>query len=261
MSWTRLKTARQQGEHFESHKEPSLFQRRWRFLLVTCALLIANSAHAPAGVRIRKRKYPPDLAEIISRMGDAGKRLRTLSANLEYTKVTVLVNDKSTEHGEINFHESSNREILIKFVKPDPKTILIKKNRAQIYNPKTNQIQEYDLGPHKELVEQFFLLGFGKGTQDLKKHYDVKFIKEENLGGDITANLELTPRREAEAARISKVLLWISEDSWLPVQQEFFEPDGDYTIARYSAVKVNRQLSSSVFEIDAAPGAKRVKMN
>ncbi|MBI1983565.1 MAG: hypothetical protein HYS61_05145, partial [Acidobacteria bacterium] len=36
----------------------------------------------------RKGKVPPDLTEILSRMDESASRLRTLSANLEYTKVT-----------------------------------------------------------------------------------------------------------------------------------------------------------------------------
>ncbi len=238
-----------------------LWRRQTRTYLVGWTLILVSAASTSTAVRIRKRHYPPDLAEIVSRMTDAGKRLKTLSANLEYTKVTVLVNDKSVERGGLYFHESKSRQILIKIEKPDPKVILLKKNKAEIYNPKINQIQEYNLGQHTELVQQFFLLGFGKGTEDLKKRYNLTFITEESLDSDTAVVLQLIPRNESDAAHISKVLLWISEDSWLPVQQKFFEPSGDYAIARYTGVKVNRQLPSSLFQIQGAEGAKRVKMN
>ncbi len=230
-------------------------------LSMTCALVLAILPFAYPTPRLRKGKLPPDVAEIVSRLTDAGKRLKTLSAHLEYTKVTVLVNDKSTESGQLFFHESKNREILIRFQKPDPKIILFKKDRAEIYLPKINQIQEYELEEHTEMVQEFFLLGFGKETEGLKKDYTLKFLTEEDLEGDTTAVLELTPRKESVAAHISKVQLWISEESWLPVQQKFVEPSGDYLIARYSGVRVNRHIPSSTFEISPAPGAKRVKMN
>jgi outer membrane lipoprotein-sorting protein len=73
--------------------------------------------------------------------------------------------------------------------------------------------------------------------------------------------LELTPRKESISAHISKVVLWISEESWLPIQQKFLEPDGDYMLARYTGVKVNRHIPGSSFEIPDAEEAKRVKMN
>jgi outer membrane lipoprotein-sorting protein len=55
--------------------------------------------------------------------------------------------------------------------------------------------------------------------------------------------------------------MWVSEESWLPTQQQFFEPGGDYLIASYREVKVNLKIPSSTFEIHPAEGAKRVKMN
>ena len=43
------------------------------------------------------------------------------------------------------------------------------------------------------------------------------------------------------------------------MQQKFIEPSGDYLLTRYTQVKVDRELSSSTFEIQAADGVKRVK--
>ena len=88
----------------------------------------------------------------------------------------------------------------------------------------------------------------------------MKLIGEEEVNGDTTAVLELVPRKASVAAQITKVQLWISEGSWLPVEQKFFEPGGDYLETKYTSVVVNRDLPSSIFEIPAAKGAKRVKM-
>jgi outer membrane lipoprotein-sorting protein len=200
-------------------------------------------------------------AGILSRMNDSAKNLKTVSADLEYTKVTVLVDDKSTETGRIFYRKSKNPEILISIAKPEAKTVLFKKNKAEIFLPKINQIQEYNLEEQSGLVEQFFLLGFGTESDKLRKDYDFKFLTEEELDGDTTAVLELTPRSENTAAQLTKIHLWVSEESWLPVQQKFFQPGGDYFVARYTAVRVNRQLPPSTFQIPGAENAKRVKMN
>jgi outer membrane lipoprotein-sorting protein len=144
---------------------------------------------------------------------------------------------------------------------PESKIILFKKNKAEIYLPKINQLQEYSLEQKSGLVEEFLLLGFGSETGELKKSYTLKYLREEELGGETTAVLELTPRKESLASQLTKIQMWVSEDSWLPAQQQFFEPGGDYLIARYKAVKVNLGMPSSTFEIHPAAGAKRVKMN
>jgi outer membrane lipoprotein-sorting protein len=207
------------------------------------------------------RKGKTDFAEVTARMNDTAKRLKTVSTNLEYTKFTVLVNDKSTETGQLFYErKGKNVDIRINIDKPDTKVILVGKNRARIYLPKINQVQEYNLEQKSDMVQQFLLLGFGSEINDLKKSYDIKFLKEEDVEGDTTAVLELSPRTESLAAQLTKIEIWISEDSWLPIQQKFYESGGDYLIAHYTGMKVNRNLPGGTFDLHDS-GAKHVKMN
>ena len=230
---------------------------RWGLVWV----LVVSSLVWCANASPKKGKLPPDLSEILSHMNDSSKRLKTVSASLEYTKVTVLVDDKSTESGQLFYKKGKGTEILINIKKPESKTILFQKNRAEIFHPRINQVQEYNLEGKNELIERFFLLGFSTDADKLKKDYELKFLKEEELEGDTTAVLELTPRSESTRAQITQVLLWISEESWFPVQQKFIQPGGDYFTARYTSVKINLPLPSSAFRVPAPPDAKRVKMN
>lgn len=207
-----------------------------------------------------EERVPLGLKEVLNRMDRVSKRLKTLSASIEYTKVTVLVDDHATESGEIFFRHSSSPQILIQFEKPDRKTILFKKNSAEIFIPKINQIQEYDLKGHQDLLQQFLLLGFGTRSGDLRKSYDLKLAGERVLDGDAVVILELVPKEAEVADRLEKVTLWVSEESWLPVQQRFHEPNGDYVLAKYTSVKVNRYLPSSKFRINANGDVTRLKM-
>jgi outer membrane lipoprotein-sorting protein len=217
-------------------------------------------AVTPLPVFSRVKKERLDLAQILSHMNETAKHLKTLSADLEYTKVTVLVNDFATETGQMYFRNAKTPDILIEFKTPAPKVILFKKDKAEIYQPKINEVQEFDLSKHTQLIQQFLLLGFGTESKEMRKVYEVKYLKEEQLGGDTTALLELTPRGGSLATQLSKIQLWVSEESWLPMQQKFFEAGGDYSVARYSSVRVNRNLPSSTFQLHAAKDAKRVKM-
>ena len=229
----------------------------WMRVMLAGALAFSLAPSAPA----RKGKHT-DVAEILARMKDASKGLQTVTANLEYTKVTVLVDDKSTQSGQFYFRKGKMPDIRIDFQKPEPKTFLFRKNKGEIYLPKINQIQEYNLEQKGDILQEFLLLGFGTDTGELSKVYDVKYLQEEDIGSDTNVVLELTPRKRNVAAQISKIQLWVSEESWLPTQQKFFESGGDYAIAHYSSVKVNwKKLPASTFELKAPPTAKRVKMN
>ncbi len=235
--------------------------RQFLFWFLSALVLQAPVLSGADGATPRKGKLPPDLSQILERMSDAGKRLRSLSANLEYTTVTVLVNDKSTSEGRLFYLKGKNPEVRIEMQQPESKIVLFKKNRAQIYYPKINQVQEYNLEQKSGLVEEFLLLGFGAETGDLKKSYTIKYVKEEEVGGDDTALLELTPRKQSLASQLTKIEMWVSEDSWMPAQEQFYQPSGDYMIARYRGIKVNLKIPNSIFEIQPAAGAKYVKMN
>ncbi|HEV3279201.1 MAG TPA: outer membrane lipoprotein carrier protein LolA [Terriglobia bacterium] len=225
---------------------------------LAAAVALAAVALPPAVASPRRPKS--DLGEVLARMNEAAKHLKSVMADLDYTTVTVLVNDRSTESGRFFMRNPKNPEILIEFTKPDPKTILFKHNEAEIYYPNLKRVEQYDLQRQSGLVQQFLLLGFGTDAASLKENYNVRLVDEQDLQGESTALLELIPKRPEVQSQLSKIQLWVSEDSWLPAQQQFFEPSGDYLIAHYTGVKTNRPVPGSTFDIDA-PNAQRVKKN
>lgn len=222
-------------------------------------LLFTLLACVPASARLRRPKT--DLAEVLSRMNDTAKHLKTVAADLDYTTVTVLVDDRSTESGRFYLRNPKNPDILIQFETPSPKTILFRHNRAEIYYPKMKRIEEYNLERQSGLVQQFLLLGFGTEENALKTSYDVKLVGEEDLGGESAAVLELIPKQPEVSSQLSKIQLWVSEDSWLPIQQQFVQPGGDYLVARYKDTRVNRNVPSSSFHIEAGSDVERVRKN
>ncbi|MGH9356180.1 MAG: LolA family protein [Terriglobia bacterium] len=199
--------------------------------------------------------------EVLSHMDEAAHDLKTVTAHLTYTTVTVLVNDRAIQTGRLFYRSGKHPEVLVQFSGPSGKEILFKKNQAEIYYRQINQIQEYDLERRRDLLQQFLLLGFGTETAELEASYQVRYLGKKRLGGAMIPVLELTPVQKSVAAQLSKVDLWINPRSWLPVQQEFFEASGDYLIASYSQIQVNEPLASSVFKIRAKRGAEHVKMN
>jgi outer membrane lipoprotein-sorting protein len=198
---------------------------------------------------------------LLSHMDDVARRVRSVSANLAYTTVTVIVNDRTTQNGVLYYRKGRRKpEVLIQFTGPGAKTILFRKGAAEIYYPNINQIQELNLERHENLLQQFLLLGFGTESAQLETSYSLRYLGEKKLENQTTYLLELTPLSKDVAAQLKKVDLWVSDQNWLPVQQQFFEASGDYLIARYSNMEVNHNISPSTFKIKA-PGAERVKMD
>ena len=81
-------------------------KRAFRCQFAVILTLVGAALPSGAGFALpRKGKLPPDLSEILSHMNESTKHLKTISANLEYTKVTVLVDDKYTETGRLLFRK------------------------------------------------------------------------------------------------------------------------------------------------------------
>lgn len=225
-------------------------------LLLASALVTDGTAQAPAARPGARPTFT--LQQVLERMDDAAKEFRTLSANLEYTKVTVVVNDTSIEQGQV-FFRKHDHQLLVEMQRPELKFLLFSGNKAEIYYPKIRQLQEYNLEKHSALVDQFLLLGFGTEGKALEKQYLVTVLGESHLDGHAVVQLELTPKSDKVRSQISKIHVWLAQDSWVPIQQKFFETSGDYLIAHYTNIKVNLPLSASRFKIPVPKGVKKIK--
>jgi outer membrane lipoprotein-sorting protein len=193
----------------------------------------------------------------MAQMDDVAKDFHSLSADVELTKVTVVVNDHSTETGTILVRAD---KMLLALKAPDPKTILRTGDMIYIYTPGLKRVEEYNLGKNRELLDQFLLLGFGTSGKELRKGYVVTVIKEDRLEDRKTVELELTPKSDAVRNQVSKIELWLDESNWLPVQQQFFETgSGDYSIVKYSKVVRNPAIGDAQFKPHWPKGTEKIK--
>jgi len=185
-------------------------------------------------------------------------QFQSLNAGMERTKVTVVVNDRSTESGQIEVRRDG--KMRIDLTSPDQKTILRDGDRIYVYTPKIRRVEEYDLSKHRDLVDQLLLLGFGTSVESLKKSYLITLQGEESLNGLKVARLELTPRSDDVRKQISKIDLWLNEANWVPAQQQFYESgSGDYSIIRYSNVARNVSIADARFRPAWPKGVTHVK--
>ena len=195
---------------------------------------------------------------VLKQLDASAKEFRSLAADLERTKVTVVVNDRSTETGQILVRRDD--KMRIDLTQPDPRTILRDGNALYVYNPKIKRVEQYDLSKHRELVDQFLLLGFGTSGADLKKSYLVTVLGEDTLDKQKVILLELTPKSDEVRNQVSKIHLWIDESTWLPAQQKFFETgSGDYFIIRYTNVVRNVRIHDSRFKPHWPRGTTKIK--
>jgi len=187
---------------------------------------------------------------VLSGMDGAAARFSSVAADLEYTKVTVLVDDRSTEKGKIYFEKSKGKlRVMLAFQEPAEKYVLFSNGKVSIYRPKIAEVEEYSLANSEGLLEQFLLLGFGTSGSELQKSYQVALKGEEDLDGETAVHLDLVPKDPKVAARLVHIELWLSPKTWQPLQQKFYEPSKDFLIARYRNLLHNTKLAAKSFQL------------
>jgi len=197
------------------------------------------------------------LESILAQLDAEARDFHSLAADVERTKVTVVVNDRSTEIGTIAVRGD---KMLLEMKTPDPRTILRTGESLYVYTPGLKRVEEYNLGKNKSAVDQFLLLGFGTAGAELRKGYLITVLPETNVGDHKTVELELTPKSDAVRAQISKIQIWLDESTWLPVQQQFFETgSGDYSIVKYSKIVRNAPVPESDFKPRWPKGTEKIK--
>ena len=217
---------------------------------MAAALAVSPSGHAAQGKLT--------VGEVLKQIDREAAIFESLTADVERTKVTVVVDDRSTESGQMQVRRDD--KMRIDLTSPDPKTILRDGDHLYIYTPKTRQVEEYDLSKHRDLVDQFLLLGFGTSAESMKRGYLITLEGEENIGNQKVVRLELTPKSGDVRKQISKIELWLDEMTWLPAQQKFYETGTeDYFIIRYTNVARNVSLPDSRFKPRWPSGVTRVK--
>jgi outer membrane lipoprotein-sorting protein len=235
------------------------FRRRfWSATSLTALVIFVFSLFFLLSVAPRLHAAAITLEQVLQQMDREQAGFQSLTANIERTKVTVVVNDRSTETGQISVRRDGKMRIDV--TAPDPKTILRDGDHLYIYTPRIARVEEYDIGKHRAIVDQLLLLGFGTSGESLKKNYVITLEGEESLGGQKTVKLELTPRSDDLRKQISKIELWLNEATWLTQQQEFVETgSGDYSTVRYSNMARNVSIPDSRFRAEWPKGVTRVK--
>src|SRR5687768_8755376 len=156
------------------------------------------------------------LDQVISKLDQVGRTFRSMEAGIERTKVTILVNDKSTDNGKIYLARQGNASRLkIDFTAPTNQSVLIDKGTITLYYPKLKQAQEYTSAQSSNAASGFIFPGFGQSGEEIKRDYTTKIVGTETVNGVKTTMLELTPKNSKFAAQFKSIVMWLDETRWI----------------------------------------------
>jgi len=190
------------------------------------------------------------LEHVLAQMDTAAKNFRTTQASFVWDQYQKVIDEADTQKGKIYFRrEGGEIQMAADLFEPDRKYVLYSGGKVQVYQPKIDQVTEYNPGKNRSELESFLVLGFGGSGHDLLKSYEVKLLAPERINGVATEKLELTPKSDRLRSNVARILLWIDPLKGVSVQQQFFEPSGDYRLAKYFDIQINQKLPESAFKL------------
>ena len=231
--------------------------------LIVAAGILLCALEPNAGNAQSSSSAPASLDAVLTQMDSAAAQFRGAEADFKAEMYQKVVNETDTQTGKIYFRRSGRGELQMasQFQPPDDKYVTYTDGKIRIYQPKIDQVNEYDSGKNRSEIESFMLLGFGGRGHDLQQQFDVQLVGNEDIDRVKTAKLELIPKAERVRNMFSKIDVWVDPSRSISLKQQFFEPSGDYRITHYTNVKVNPKINDDVFKLHTTGRTKTVKGN
>lgn len=223
-------------------------------LALLCLLLLALPGR-------KQNSTPPastpaaggELNAVLKEMDQASADFKNAEANFEWDNYQKVVDETDKQTGQVYFRRGKDKvQAMYNIVAPAAKQVLFDGHKLMLYNPRTNQMTEYDLAQRKIDVSAFLSLGFGASGQSLLKSYDVKMAGWETVDQVKTAKLQLTARDPKVRSMFSEFVLWLDLRRDVPIKQQVIEPAGDYWLSHYTDFKLGEGIPETEFRINAS---------
>jgi negative regulator of sigma E activity len=216
----------------------------------------------PSGFSAAPQAKPADsgsLDAVLKKMDTAAASFRNAQADFEWDTYEKVIDEIDEIQTGTIYYRRIGKDIEMMAdvkmagsdranLKPEPKYVLFSNGKISMYQPKPDQVTVYDLGKNRVDLESYVVLGFGGSGQDLQKAFDVTYVGAETINGVATAKLQLLPKSDKVRNTYNRIFLWIDLDNGISVQQQFFSPQGDYRLTKYSSLN-EKKIPDEVFKL------------
>jgi outer membrane lipoprotein-sorting protein len=200
-----------------------------------------------------------ELEHVLDQMDRTAANFRTTEAGFVWDQYQKVVNETDTQKGKVYFRRAGKEvQMAADITEPDKKYVLFSGGKVEVYQPRIDQVAVYNAGKNREAFESFLVLGFGGRGHDMLNSFEVKYLGSEKLNGMDTAKLDLVPKSQKARNTFAHIVLWIDPARGVSVQQQLFEPSGDYRLAKYSDIELNQKIADTVFKLKTTGKTKVV---
>jgi outer membrane lipoprotein-sorting protein len=231
----------------QTETEKIYVMRRFATLIVTAGLLVGltgASRRADAGASAQL------LSGILAKMEKAHSELKSLRAVIIQQKTNTQIGTSDTDYGTLIYKPSAKGQgrLRIDYTKPDVRVFAAIGNNVIFYQPRINQALKSTVAKaSKGRVGGYAqFIGLDGSIKSLAKDYHFEYVKDELVNNRMATQLHLVPKGKSDFTSIE---IWVSQDSWLPVQYKFSERNGDHTLVKLNNLEPNIKLADEAFVV------------
>ena len=220
----------------------------------------ANATANTAAPVMEDNATSAQLESVLDELDKAAANFRSAQAEFVWEQYQKVVDETDKQVGTAFFvrHEKDTH-MAATITEPEKKILLFTDGKIRFYQPKIEQVTEYDAGAKKEEVESFLVLGFGGRGHDLPKSFHIKFEGHEKIDGISVAKLNLVPKSDKVRNMFARIILWVDTARGVSLKQQAFEPSGDYRTAYYNNIKVNAKVPDDTFKLKTTNKTKFIR--
>lgn len=191
-----------------------------------------------------------DLEEILKKVEEANSQLKTMEADIKYSRVISLLDSEVVSVGFLQYKKP--KMINLNFFPPRNEINVIDGSYVWIYHINEKQVEKYEMNRDMDSPQgmDIFELGYEYTAERVKENYDITLLDDISTEEGTLFHIELIPKGTFES-EYDRTLLWVREGLWLPVQYQLFESEGEIiNTIELSHIEINTEIPDKTFTLD-----------
>jgi len=218
-----------------------------------------------AGLRAGASAYaqPQLLTGILNKMRKANQDLKSLKAEIVQEKTNSQIGVTDTTLGQLIYKPGagkSKQKLRIDYTKPSHDVLSVDGDSYIYYQPRIKQAikglaSKVSKGKQDGLA-QILAIVLSGSLESASGEYESNIVGDEMVNGIKTSLLRAIPKSNKQFTRID---IWISQQTWIPVRFSATERNGDVTMFTFKDMQLNATLPNNAFNLDLPHGTEIVK--
>jgi outer membrane lipoprotein-sorting protein len=232
-----------------SARTPSRRRLAARAAAVVAALAAAFAAAAAPAEALPDPRDPKlsgtqRVEALIGRVKAEQAKIKTLEAAFTQRQESSMLIEPDVSQGVFSY-EAPNA-VRWEYTTPKPISVVIDGEQMLTWYRDLGRAERLKVGRYSNQVLKY--LGASGSFDTLLDYFRVKVAFPDDRRSPY--RIELTPRYERIARRLSSMVVWVDPERYLPVRMRYVGGDGDVTEYEFRDLKVNARIPAERFEMD-----------